>query len=214
MKISLRVLCLIGVCCGAAHSFAIDLMMVPVNPSAQSDQGGAVLLQSKQVHEVAVRLQTGRFTGEFDKLPQFVVGFANGGETAIDFSPDNITAFSGEQLVRIYTVAEMTKKLEAKLKAQIKIQRQLSSGSIYPVGNYSASTFNPAMEAARALPIKTPDNDIGAMLKLQTVVPSAMAAGLVKLYPEDINVGEPLKLVIAVGGEIHEFIFTVTQTSP
>jgi hypothetical protein len=50
--------------------------------------------------------------------------------------------------------------------------------------------------------------DAQMMLDRQTVAPGAMAGGVIRLAPEDLG-GGPLKIVIAAGGETHEFLFDV-----
>jgi hypothetical protein len=52
-------------------------------------------------------------------------------------------------------------------------------------------------------------NEAQMMLGRQTVAPGAMAGGIVKLEPSRIQRGRPLRLVVAAGGETHEFFFDV-----
>jgi hypothetical protein len=47
------------------------------------------------------------------------------------------------------------------------------------------------------------------MLVQRTVAPGTMAGGIIKLDPAKISHGQPLKLVVTVGGEAHEFVFEV-----
>ena len=47
------------------------------------------------------------------------------------------------------------------------------------------------------------------MLVQQTVEPGLMAGGIIKLDLVQISRGQPLKLVVTVGGEAHEFVFEV-----
>jgi hypothetical protein len=47
------------------------------------------------------------------------------------------------------------------------------------------------------------------MLAKTTVAPGLMAGGIVKLEPSRIQRGRPLRLVVAAGGETHEFFFDV-----
>jgi hypothetical protein len=41
------------------------------------------------------------------------------------------------------------------------------------------------------------------------VAPGSTAGGIVKLDPAPIRRGQPLKLVVTVGGEAHAFVFEV-----
>lgn len=52
-------------------------------------------------------------------------------------------------------------------------------------------------------------DDAPMMLTRITVAPGLMAGGLVKLDPSQIRRGQPLRLVVTVGGEAHEFLFDV-----
>jgi hypothetical protein len=47
------------------------------------------------------------------------------------------------------------------------------------------------------------------MLVQHTVAPGSTAGGIVKLDPASISRGQPLKLVVTIGGEAHEFVFEV-----
>jgi hypothetical protein len=47
------------------------------------------------------------------------------------------------------------------------------------------------------------------MLVQHTVAPGSTAGGIVKLDPASIRRGQPLKLVVTVGGEAHAFVFEV-----
>jgi len=52
-------------------------------------------------------------------------------------------------------------------------------------------------------------DDAQAMLDRHTVAPGTMAGGVIRLAPEDVAPGRPLKLTITAGGETHEFLFDV-----
>lgn len=108
-----------------------------------------------------------------------------------------------------------------------------SSGSVYATGTggsaravYSGTTttYNPAAASAAQAQINAQTmnqmsmvasardiqlNNLGSMLRRNTLAPGAFAGGVVKLHAEDIQSGEPLKLVVSVGGEPHEFVFDI-----
>ena len=50
-------------------------------------------------------------------------------------------------------------------------------------------------------------DEASLMLMPHTVAPGATAGGIVKLDPAHVSRGQPLKLVVSVGGETHEFVF-------
>jgi hypothetical protein len=50
-------------------------------------------------------------------------------------------------------------------------------------------------------------DEANLMLVPHTVAPGATTGGIIKLDPAPISRGQPLKLVVTVGGETHEFVF-------
>lgn len=112
-------------------------------------------------------------------------------------------------------------------------QTTYSSGSAYASGTggyaratYSGTTttYNPAAAAAAQAQINAQTmnqmsmvasardiqlNNTGSILKRNTVPPDAFAGGVIKLHAEDIRDGQPLKLIVSLGDETHEFVFDI-----
>jgi hypothetical protein len=113
-------------------------------------------------------------------------------------------------------------------------QQTYSSGSAYAYGsgggyaraNYSgvASTYNPAATnlAISQINANTANEvnaiasnrhsalaDTSTMLQRNTLFPGRIAGGVVKLYGQDLSRGKPLKLVVTIDGEQHEFLFDI-----
>ena len=100
------------------------------------------------------------------------------------------------------------------------------SGGSYARANYRgvASTYNPvvsnraisqinANRANELGEIASPRNsalaDTPTMWQRNTLFPGRTAGGVVKLYGQDMSRGKPLKLVVTIDGELHEFLFDI-----
>jgi len=100
------------------------------------------------------------------------------------------------------------------------------SGGSYARANYSgvASTYNPAATnlAISQINANTANEvdaiasnrnsalaDTSTMLQRNTLFPGQTAGGVVKLYGQDMSRGKPLKLVVTIDGELHEFLFDI-----
>ena len=112
-------------------------------------------------------------------------------------------------------------------------QTTQSSGSVYATGpggsaravySGTTTTYNPAAASAAQAQINAQTmgqmsvvasardiqlNNLGSMLRRNTLPPGAFVGGVVKLHAEDIRSGEPLKLVVALAGDSHEFVFDI-----
>ena len=114
-------------------------------------------------------------------------------------------------------------------------QQTYSSGTVsaygsggYAHGSYSgySSTYNPAASAAAQAQINANTmnmmtavgssrniqlNNLSSMLRKNTVDPGEFVSGVVKLNATDIIAGEPLRLIVSLDSENHEFIFDVSK---
>jgi hypothetical protein len=135
-------------------------------------EGGVPILKSVKRDTVIVRLLTPEFSKDVNALPAFFVAVANGGTGAFDFSTSNITATCGSAPVRVYTAADVQKRIEheaamlafatalngASQSMQASMPQQTyTSGyaSAYGSGGYAnanyygtSTTYNPAATAA------------------------------------------------------------------
>lgn len=219
----------------------------PIRP--RYSQGVATLLSEKK-NSVVVRLLSPEFTIETHSLPSFYVGMVNGMDVAVDFSTENIKAFSGEKSVRVYTYDEIEKRIKreaawtafavalngaSQSMAASMPQTTQTTGSVtssgpggYSTGTYTGTTttYNPAATASANARIQanTRDqlesiassasaqvNNAQAMLRRNTVGIYESTGGIVKLHAEDIKRGRPLRIIVQVGEESHEFLFTVEK---
>lgn len=100
-----------------------------------------------------------------------------------------------------------------------------SSGG-YTRGSYTgvSTTFNPAVSSMAVSQINANTatqirgiaasrnaalQDTETMLQRDTVFPGRAAGGVVKLNSSDLQRGKPLRLVVSIDGELHEFYFDV-----
>jgi hypothetical protein len=112
-------------------------------------------------------------------------------------------------------------------------QQTYSSGTATAYGksgttsvNYNqvATTYNPAATAAAQAQINASMvnqmaaaaasqavnmDSLGGMLRRNTVLPGQVAAGVVKLDPDELSSSRPLVVLVTVDGETHEFVFKV-----
>lgn len=112
-------------------------------------------------------------------------------------------------------------------------QTSYTSGTInaygaggYARANYGATTttYNPTAVAAAQAQINSnmmshmsmvaSSRDLqlsgtAALLRRNTVAPGAAAGGVVKLHGPDIEAGKPLRVIVNLSGEMHEFLFEV-----
>jgi len=188
---------------------------------------GRLVLQSQKKNGVEVEVLTRQFSDQTDALPSFFVAVRNGGEVEVEFSLENITTYSGESRVRVYTVEELEKRVRsegeaeaaavaANEAAQLKdaaMSRQTTSRNLKD--NPVAWTMTKAQGNARngmdqsGSSRNQQPNDLTGMLMRSTVRPRETVGGTIKLHAEDIRSGQPLRLVVAIGGEVHEFMFDV-----
>lgn len=88
-----------------------SLQVSPANQSQVEYHGGVPLLTSVKRHGVAVALLTPQFANRIGQLPSFRIWVFNRGTKSLDFSPANVSVFSGETPVKIYTYEEMQKRI-------------------------------------------------------------------------------------------------------
>ena len=81
----------------------------------------------------------------------------------------------------------------------------------HQVSDFQAGIDQAATDQWNAINLKRKNllDEAQLMLVPHTVAPGLMAGGIVKLDPAQISRGQPLKLVVTVGGETHEFVFEV-----
>jgi hypothetical protein len=191
------------------------LSVSPVNPAQLTVENGRPALRSQLKNRVEVVLLHREFSYQLASLPAFDVTVWNAGDTPFVFSTKNVTAFSGDAPVRVYTSGQ----LEARARHDSELAVELEAHTAWDVGPANSAIAR-SREAGSEMDARHRAENIGeagqgrmrwieSLLRSQEVGPGQMAGGVVKLNNEDIKTGRPLRLVVTVGGEEHPFVFDV-----
>jgi len=206
------------------------ITVLPTGGLRPVDELGSQVLLSQKVSGVGVRLLAKRFSSDDKMLPAFYVGVVNGTTGALGYSPGNITAFSGDHPVRVYSYAELRNTLNRNADAAISsLEAQALTQEVGPQGD-AYSVFLPGTQGSlddhrlrtmyadqaaaernhlAALIQSMRQSNLSRLLRDSTISPSGFAGGIVALHARDLRAGQPLRLVVTVGGETHEFLFDV-----
>lgn len=117
-------------------------------------------------------------------------------------------------------------------------QQSITSGTIHTttpaygttISRYSgvSTTYDPAAAASAQAEIQAGTkgeiheierdrasrlDQIQVILRRNTVFPGGTAGGIVAVNPGDLNVGMPVRVVVTLPGESHDFLFNVTKES-
>ena len=157
---------------------------------------------------MAVRLLNEKFADAAERLPEFSIIVKNGGTSPIFFSPDNVTAFSGEQPVTVTAFGELNAKMLRE--AQIAAGRTTLLGKDVTEDGETSSRDPITMRPPIWDHVEPPrESSLDHILGASSIVPGDLNGGVVKLNADEIQPGVPLRLVVRVSGEVHEFLFDV-----
>jgi hypothetical protein len=139
------------------------------------------------------------------------VSFNGGGTTTrtLSVSPSNQAAekrLAGQEALREYAdpmAPQMDRRAPGELMYDFS-SRQHSSMMVPKEGLEAETETQRAALRSRSRRLL---DDAPTMLTQCMVPPTLTAGGLVKLEPAQIHPGQPLRLVVTVGGEAHEFLF-------
>lgn len=171
-------------------------------------ENGETVLRSMKRNGVVISLHTRRFSNHLERLPSLLVGVWNRGKSDWDFSPENITAYSGESRVRVYTYPELAQKIIGAAEGEsssAELQMALSGTAPTPLMRLNATAAATQVSSSQVTMIG------GGILRKRTIGPGRFDCGTVKLHAEDIKSGQPLRLLVALDGEVHEFRFDVSN---
>lgn len=174
---------------------------------------------SEKQNRVTVRAETSLFAPSLDQLPTFTVTITNRGNAPLVFSSGNVTAFSGAAPVRIYSPDDLESaiaheasfdKFTAEARGKTQVELATAANGLPGGPPLVTANANMARDVAQAgWAERRRRAELAQMLIPSTVPPGGSVGGLIKLYPQDIVPGAPLKLVVALPGETHEFTFNV-----
>jgi hypothetical protein len=175
---------------------------------------GTVTLRSLQTHVVSVLPMNKRFSNATFTLPSFHVIVTNGGKENVTLMPRDVAAYAGDRRVKLLTPLALQERLDD--------EQAAASGSTvsFPIGMRDASQpaetrrghtspTGPARQPFDAPGFKVPARLIEEALQPQVIRPFEVGGGRIMLEAEDILSGLPLKIVVTVAGEKHEFLFEV-----
>ena len=205
---------------GCASSGPVRSLAIAANNKAVVERNldGTVALRSQQAHIVSVLPLSGKFSSDTFALPSLYVIVTNGGKENLTLKPDDISAYAGDQEVALLNPAKLQDRLDRAQAAASGSSGSNSGGghdasqaAEAPHGYHSRhpSAPGPAVESYGAPNFKVPTRVVGQALQSQVIRPGEAGGGRIVLEAEDILSGLPLKIVVAVAGEQHEFLFEV-----
>jgi hypothetical protein len=206
MKRPLLRLLAIGIAALCGCSTTRTLSVSSASPTQPVFENGETVLRSMKRNGVVVNLGTRRFSNHPERLPAFFVGVWNRGTRDLDFSPENITAYSGETRVRVYTYPELAKRVSEEAEGEsspAELPMALAGTAPTPLMRLNAAAAAAQVSSSRLTMIG------GGTLGRRTIGPGRFDYRTAILQAEDIKTGQPLRLLVALDGEIHEFRFDV-----
>lgn len=179
------------------------------------DPDGTPVLRSQKTHAVAVRPLTEKFGGEAASLPAFSILVTNRGTAAVTLSAPDVQVFSGERKVAVLDRPALMGRLlrEARTPQSISVRSSIPDSSqpaSRPIGSTSSASVT-VLGAPDPQALRDAGPQLSQMLVHAIITPGRTGGGIVKLDNDAITTGAPLRLVVVVAGEPHEFRFTVTR---
>ena len=177
---------------------------------------------SQRHNTVKVEFVSPGFSGELDSLPTCNVWVENGGESALPFSNDMVTVFSGESPVRLYEAMELAEKI-AEAEKEKTNEYNAHQNEVF-LGTQSTSSDPSATIARMRAADRTNQfagkkntydaqkKAISMMIMPDFVQPGESASGYIVLHAEDIVPEASLSIIISLDGEDFEFVFKVSKT--
>jgi hypothetical protein len=207
-------LLLIPLTAGCVWNGPVRSLAIAANNKAvvERDADGTVLMRSQQTNFVSVISRGTTFSHDSYALPSLYVMVTNGGEKNVTLKPGDITAYSGDQRVALLNPPALQERLD---------RADVSGPPSFPVGmrdasqpaemrrSHHRSLTDPPTEPLADLKYKVPARFVEQALQPQVLHPGDTGDGRVMLESQDILSGVPLKIVVTVAGEKHEFLFEV-----
>jgi hypothetical protein len=198
---------------GPVRSLAVDAKNTT---EVDRNLDGTVTLRSAQTHIVSVLPQGGRFNSDTFTLPAFHVIVTNGGKENVMLRPNDISAHAGDRRVALLNPDALQERLDRE-------QAAAGNSTSYPIvrdatqsadvthehHSHHPSPTRPAVKPYASLDFKVPTRVVEQALQPQVIRPFEVGGGRIMLEAEEILSGLPLKIVVTVAGEKHEFLFEV-----
>ena len=193
------------------------LKVSPMNPVAPVYRQGRPWLESTKRNQVALWLLTPQFKNDWRELlpPAFYLAVKNEGREPLEFSIDDIMVTSAGRPVRLLSYAEYRAEIVALGGAGLRgVQgavEQIKAHSPYLDLVEETRIDYAAQDMSGAITDRWKQllDDARLMLdrKSYTLKPGEVVGGVVRLRPEDLAADRPLRLTVALNGELHEFLF-------
>lgn len=209
------------------------LVAAPENTAVvERNHDGTVTLRSLQTHVVSLLPMNQRFSGDRFTLPSLYVLVTNGGHANVTLQPADISAYAADRRVALLDPPALQDRIDRE-------QAAAGTSVSYPISNRDASQpaeeprgyhanpdshrtridgttaprpndpTRPKLEPFNAPPFKVPSRLVAQALQPQVIRPGDVGGGRVMFEAQDILSGLPLKVVVNVAGEKHEFLFEV-----
>lgn len=211
-----------GVVLAAVLTGCASSPQLSISPAMQPEKtGDHELTLIEKENSVMVELLNPTFSDEIDELPTFEVVLENRGAEAFFFSPRNISVYSGDETVRAYSVEE----LAARIQGETYREAEEYSGQQAEVFLQAEATRLDPSSAMATIPAAKRTNraaasresrqkllrEAGDLLSSVRIPPGKTAGGALKLHAEDIQPGQPLRIVVSLQGESYEFTYEVAE---
>jgi hypothetical protein len=194
-----------------------SLAVATSNPAlVERNLDGTVTLRSMKAHIVSVLSLNKTFSSDTFTLPSLQIIVTNGGKENVTLKPGDISAYAGDRRVTLLDPTALQERLD-------RVQEAVGGRPSFPVGMRDASQpaeirqgrhphsdpTRPRLEPLDELKYKVPARIVEQALQAQMILPFEVGGGLIMLEADDLLSGLPLKIVVTVGGEKHEFVFEV-----
>lgn len=190
-----------------------SLAVAPNNTAVVGDLDGTMAMRSQQTHVVSVLSLSRTFSGDTRALPSFHVIVTNGGKENVTLKPRDIAAYAGDWRVALLDPLALQDRLDREQAAAG------GRGGFAPgmpdasqpaeMRHTHPSPLRPAVGPFGAPNFRVPTQLVEEALKPQVIRPGDAGGGRIMLESEDILSGLPLKIVVTVAGEKHDFLFEV-----
>ena len=171
-----------------------------------------------------MRLLTPRYSHRTEELPAFDIRVTNRGTDPIMFTAADVTVFSGARPVRIFNTGELVERIE---REAAQAAHEKSGESAEKILQSPHTRRDPSSAIVMIERDKAMDQTVASraimnrkLAELVTSIvpvsisPGGEGSGIIKLHPEDITIGQPLRITITLGAERYDFAFDVVRGTP
>jgi hypothetical protein len=215
-SLKLSILLLLFSAAGCAWNGPVRSLAVAANRTAVvGELDGTTVMRSHQMHVVSLLPLNTTFSRDTFTLPSFHVIVTNGSNKNVTLKPVDISADVGGRRVALLGPSALQDRLD---------REQVAVGSrvTFPIMNDASQPAEvrqghprhsdptrPRVEPFNAPTFKVSARHVEEALRSQVIRPGDVGGGRIMLESEDILSGLPLRIVVTVAGETHEFLLEV-----